>query len=128
MATRDKIPGWFWAAAAFALLWEGFGCAQYLLVVSQGANALPGWVMAAFAIAVWSGLAGAVALLLRRRLAVSFLLVSLIAAIIQYSYVFAVLPVEFLRVGVVAVPIAVVVVGGLLLWFARSALRRGWLR
>lgn len=129
MATHDNAaPGWLWAVAAFALLWEGFGCAQYLMAVTQGADALPGWVMATFAIAVWGGLAGAVALLLRRRLAVTFLLVSLIAAMIQYLYVFLALPVEVLSPGVVAVPIAVIVIGCLLLWFAREAGRRRWLR
>ncbi len=125
---RRSVPGWYWAVAAAALLWEGLGCAFYLMAVTSGADALPGWVMAAFAIAVWGGLAGAVALLLRRRLAVTFLLVSLIAAIVQYGYVFTALPVETLGPDVVAVPIAVLVVGGLLLWFARSTARRGWLR
>jgi len=126
--TGERVPGWFWAVAVFALVWEGFGCAQYLMAVTQGVEALPGWVMAAFAIAVWSGLAGAVALLMRRRRAVTFLLVSLAAALIQYGYVFVALPVQVLGIGVVAVPIAVLVVGGLLLWFARDAARRGWLR
>lgn len=123
-----KVPGWFWVVAGLALLWEAAGCAMYLAAVTSGADALPFWVMATFAVAVWSGLAGATALLLRRRLAVSFLLLSLIAAIVQYSYVFLALPVQVIGASVVAVPIAVIVVGGLLAWFARSAAARGWLR
>lgn len=123
-----RVPGWYWAVAVAAVLWEGLGCAQYLIAVTQGADALPDWVMAVFAIAVWVGLAGAIALLLRRRLAVAALLVSLVAALVQYGFVFLVLPVEVLNAGVLAVPIAVLVAGGLLLWFARSAARRGWLR
>lgn len=128
MTEPRNVPGWFWAVAVLAFAWEGLGCAMYLMAVTSGADALPGWVMAVFAIAVWSGLAGAVMLLLRRRLAVSFLLVSLVAAIIQYGYVFTALPVEVLSIGVVAVPIAVIVIGALLLWLARQAARRGWLR
>lgn len=122
------VPLWYWAVAAFALLWEGLGCAMYLMAVTSGAEALPGWVAAAFAIAVWTGLAGAVALLLRRRLAVPALLVSVLAAVVQYGYVFTALPVQVLNAAVLGVPIAVLVVGGILLWVARHAAQRGWLR
>ena len=53
-------------------------------------DATPTWMVAAYAIAVWVGLAGALLLLLRRKLAVPLLLVSLIAVIVQFSGLFLV--------------------------------------
>jgi hypothetical protein len=89
-------PGWFTLAAIGALLWELAGCALYLMRVTTDASALPpdqraifsatpDWVLAAFAVAVWVGLVGAVLLVMRRRLAVPLLGVSLVALIVQNS-------------------------------------------
>ena len=72
-------------SAGLALLFEAFGCCMYLAQVSADRAALPldqramwdatpTWMVAAYAIAVWVGLAGAALLLLRRKLAVPVLL------------------------------------------------------
>src|SRR5687767_1690247 len=93
---KTGIPAWYWIAAGLALLFEATGCFMYLaqvgadratLPLDQRAmwDATPSWMVAAYAIAVWVGLAGAALLLLRRKLAVPVLLVSLIAVIVQFS-------------------------------------------
>ena len=97
----QRVPGWFNAVAMLALLFEAFGCWMY--VVQVGADratlpldqramwdATPAWMTAAYAVAVWVGLAGAGLLLLRRKLAVPLLLVSLVAVIVQFSGLFLV--------------------------------------
>ena len=48
-------------------------------------EATPPWMVAAYAIAVWVGLAGAALLLMRRKLAVPLLLVSLVAVVVQFG-------------------------------------------
>lgn len=121
-----KVPAWFWAVAVLAVLWEGFGCWQY--VQTAGSGGAPGGLVALFAVAVWSGLAGAVALLLRSRWALWLLLLSLIAALIQYTYVFTMAPAELLAGPVYAIGAMVILAGALLVWFARVGVRRGWLR
>jgi hypothetical protein len=45
--------------------------------------ARPAWAVAAFAVAVWGGLAGCVGLVLRRRWARPLLLASLVALVVQ---------------------------------------------
>lgn len=141
MATtpNTRVPGWFWIVAVLALLWEAAGVASYLGQV-YGATATdenqrrliestPAWVTGAYAVAVFSGLAGAVALLLRRRWAVALLTLSLIAALLQFGWV--ILFSEAARLlgsGALVLPIVVMVVAALLVAFARSARRRGWLR
>jgi hypothetical protein len=89
---------------------------------------MPAWVTAAFAVAVWVGLTGAVALLLRRRLARPAFAVSLIAAVVQFGVAFLASP-EGKTIGTseAAFPAAVVLIGAALLWFAGHAARRGWL-
>ena len=134
------IPAWFWVAAGLALAFEAFGCFMYLAQVSADRAALPldqramwdatpAWMVAAYAIAVWVGLVGAALLLLRRRLAVALLLVSLLAVVVQFSGLFLV---PQLRQTVpdtaLAGPIAIFVICYAIFHLARLAGRRGWLR
>lgn len=134
MATRlaRPVPAWFWGIAVLAVLWEGYGCYVYLSqsLLDQSARTggyaqMSAWQWGVFAVAVWSGLLGAVALLLRSRWAVTLLGVSLIATIVSYGY--------NLTQGLIAAderPLAIVinVAGFALLLFAGMARKRGWLR
>lgn len=140
MTGTAAVPAWFWIASALALLFDATGCFMYLAQVGADRAALPldqramwdatpAWMVAAYAVAVWVGLAGAALLLMRRRLAVPVLLVSLVAVAVQFSGLFLV---PQLRQTVpdtaLAGPIAVLVGCYLILQLARLAARRGWLR
>ena len=91
---------------------------------------MPGWVTGAYAVAVWISLAGAVALLLRRRLARTAYIVSLIAVLVQFGWVFLATPILGLYplAEAVTFPLVIVVLGIALVWFSNMAARRGWLR
>lgn len=144
MSERGTVPVWFWIVAVLALLWEATGCYFYLMQVGMGpeelaklpkaqADAFAGmasWQWSVFAIAVWTGLLGALALLLRSRFATALLAVSLIAAIIQYGYAFAATPLlsTMSLAEAVALPATIIVLGAVLLWFASVARKKGWLR
>ena len=131
-ARGTAVPSWFWIVAGLALLWEAFGCYTY---VSQslvpdaqrvgGYATMASWQWGVFAIAVWSGLIGAVLLLLRNRWATPLLTVSLLFAAVQYG-------VAAMQGGIDAearpIAVAVLVVGVGLVIFASRARRRGWLR
>ena len=134
------VAGWFKLAAIASVLWLAIGCALYLYEVSLDPaklplderamyDALPTWMWAAFAIAVWVGLAGTVLLFLRRKLAEPLMLVSLIASLAQNSAYFINSKLrgtlgseEFL------LPIILVAVEWTIFWFARHSRQRGWLR
>jgi hypothetical protein len=140
---RRTPPGWYWIVAALALIWEAVGCYFYLVQVRMTHNdlaALPKaqadafasmniFQWSAFAIAVWIGAVGALLLLLRSRWAQPALLVSLLAAILQYGYTFFATP--FLQTMSLAealpLPLSIIVVGILLVWFAGMARKRGWI-
>jgi hypothetical protein len=138
--TDHPVPGWFYAVAAMILLFEGFGCFMYLaqvtadhasLPLDQRAmwDATPMWTIAVYAIAVWVGLAGAVLLLMRRRLASRLLLISLIAVVVQFSALFLVPQLrQTVPYAALVAPIALVACVALIYLFARFAAKRGWLR
>ena len=97
-----KKPGaLFWILGAVFVIWNGFGCAAYLMDVTASdakyaelygeamlavRDKFPVWSLSAYAIAVWGGLLAAVLYLLRKRLAVTVFVISLIAGLISFSW------------------------------------------
>ena len=138
-AAVARPPAWYWVVAVLALIWTLIGVTSYLMTVyeagpplSEAQQALqasmPAWVMGAFAIAVFSGALGSVGLLMRKRWAKILLLVSLIAVLAQELWVLVLSDtLALLGSGAAILPIAVIVVAALLVWFASSAERKGWL-
>lgn len=100
--TLKKSPNvFFWFLGGLFLVWNGIGCAAYLMdqTMSDAAYAeafgdamlsvrdkYPTWSIAAYAIAVWSGLLAAILLLLRKKLCVPLFILSFIAAIISFIW------------------------------------------
>lgn len=137
------VPAWFWVVAVLALLFMAFGCYAYLTDVTRTAEELaqmpvderslreatPWWIYAAYAVAVWVGLLGALLLLIRRRHAQVLLLISLIAVIVQFG---GVLLVPELRddtpPDAFTLPIIIVVITYGIWHFSRYARKQGWLR
>lgn len=139
-STPNSAPAWFTVAAIAAVLFEAFGAYSYLVhVISDPTTlpidqrdlvlAMPRWMNAAFAIAVWTGLAGALLLLLRRRLAQPLLLLSLVAAVIQFAGLLVVPKLRNL-VGSddLFVPFLILIACYGIWHLAWQARRSGWLR
>ncbi len=97
---KQKPPIWFWVVSALGLLWNGMGVNAYL---QQAYNTesyramysaeqleidanMPAIITAAFAISVFSGLIGCIGLLLRKKIAYSLLLISLLTVFILTGY------------------------------------------
>jgi hypothetical protein len=136
------VPAWFRAASVLAVLWSLIGVAMYLQSVGIFGDALsglsdaertlaesvPAWVTGTFALAVFSSLLGSFGLLLRKRWAHPVLVVSLIAVLVQESWVlFVSNAVAVHGPAVVVAPLTITLVSALLVWLANSAGRRGWL-
>lgn len=144
-ASRDAArPTWFTIAAIAALLWNLLGVAMFAMHFTMSPEALaalpaeqqslyaamPDWTWAAYGVAVIAGALGSLMLVLRRRVAIWLLLVSLVAVVAQFAWqaflseAMALLgPVEAL-----GLPLFIVAVAALVYWFARRADARGWLR
>ncbi|WP_460218894.1 hypothetical protein [Psychroserpens sp. MEBiC05023] len=135
---NTKPPVWFWIVAVLALIWNGLGVLAYLgqafmtddmiaqLPPEQQAEFLvehPAWYTACFALAVFCGALGALALLIRKKWATLLFIISLITAAIQHGYLFS--TVEGMSL---AMPIMIIVVCAFLVWFARMATSKGWIK
>ena len=93
-ATDTKAPWHLWVVGGLSLLWNGFGCFDFTMTATQNAAYLqsypqemldywknmPLWVWGLWAIGVFGGLAGSVALLLRKGIAFGLFLASFLAA------------------------------------------------
>lgn len=134
------VAGWFIIAAMASVLFMGLGCISYLMHVfadpatmplDQRAayEAEPAWVIAAYAVAVWIGLLGAVLLVLRRRIAEWLLLLSLVAVLVWLAGLILVTPLrENMSANDLLVAIVVTALTWTVYWFARHSRQRGWLR
>lgn len=137
-----KLPVWFWVIAVAGLLWTLMGVASYFMDVTMSEETLaampqaqreiyetrPSWVVGLYAIAVFTALIGAVALVMRKRLAVPFFGVSLAAVIVQMAYVlFGMSVIATLGVTAAIFPAVIVILGAFLLWFSMQSKSKGWL-
>ena len=104
-ATARRTPIHLWIIGGLALLWNAFGCYDYLMTRTKGAayihsmmpsvdsdafmayvNAFPIWASIGWGLGVWGGLVGSILLLMRHRWAVPALLVSLVGALLGIGY------------------------------------------
>jgi hypothetical protein len=145
MATwiRQRPAGWFMVVAVVLVLWGLMGCASFYAHVAYGPEmasnptdwdrafyaAMPGWLNWVYAVAVGAGLLGSIALLLRSKWAKPLYIVSLIAVILQFGYVFVSTDLIAHKGVLVATgfPIFIALVAVFQIWFADLAQRRGWL-
>ena len=140
----ENAPGNFRVISILAIVWMALGCLSYIMHVTLSPEAIaalpkgqaelirttPSWYYALFGIATWGGLAGAIALLLKRRFAVPLLLISWVAAALQFAYNFLVQDGWRLLGGFSGAIMPFAIVGlGIFFWnYARGAAAKGWIR
>jgi hypothetical protein len=132
----NKPPIWFWIISIIALIWNGMGVNAYLQQAYNtesyramyskeqleiAAN-MPAWVTAAFAIAVFAGVLGAIGLLLKKSWSVKLWLLSLVAVIVQMGYILI-----NGYVSSMVMTIMIIVFAFFFVWFARKSEANGWL-
>ena len=138
-----KPPVWFWIVSVLALLWNLMGVMNYLgstfmkealkaEMTPEQVNLMestPAWVTAAFAIAVWFGAAGCIGLLLRKKWAKSALGMSLIGILVQTGYGFFMTNATevYGQTEAFIIPLMVIFIGILLIFFARLSERKLWI-
>jgi hypothetical protein len=138
--TPRPVARWYMAAAIASLLFMLFAVWGEVMTETADPATLPldqrvmvesrpSWMVIAYAVAVWSGLAGAILLVLKRKLAQPLLLVSLAAAALTFLPYAAVPAIrDNITTNDIAVAIVVLAITWTIFWFARHSAHRGWLR
>lgn len=148
-AFRARAPAHLWVVGVLATLWNAFGCYDYLMTRTENADyirsmmpdadpaavfawaeAFPIWAQLGWGLGPWCGLAGSFLLLLRSRFAVHALALSLVGMLLSFGYqFFGAEPMPGVS-GAEAklMPIVIIIIGVLLLWYANAMRKRGALR
>jgi hypothetical protein len=137
---NQKPPTSFWVISIVALIWNLLGVFNYLGQAYMSDEALaaltqaqqdlmsstPAWVTGAFAIAVFGGTLGCIALLIRKSWSKHLFLISLIALLAQMIYsIFIVQAYKAFGTTTLIVSILVIVIGAYLYYYARKCEENG---
>lgn len=139
--TKSAVPLWYWVIAAVALLWNLMECAFLSIELfaqeaflesftepqKAWARSIPGWIYLVYGLAVSSGLAGSIGLLLRKGWATVMFAICLIAVIVQMVYTMLIdVGLQVMGPSGLVLPAVVIIIAAAELWFSRFARRRGW--
>ena len=95
-----SAPAHLWIVGILALLWNAYGCYEYVMTETGNQaflaklpaqwlaywEGLPAWLTAAWALGVWGGLAGAALMLARSRYSVWAFALSLAGLVVDLGY------------------------------------------
>lgn len=85
---------------------------------------VPAWVTAAFAIAVFSGFLGSLALVFKKKWAKPLFLISLVTVVVQVIYNLFIQEFVALTGSRVILPLITVVIAAFLVWFSNNAIEK----
>lgn len=141
--SKSEIPVWYWSISSFLLLWNLLGIIQFFMLLSISEETLsklsdaervlyenyPFFIKLAFALAVFGGVAGCLALLLRKGWAKMILILSFISVLIQMvHYLFINGAIEVYGFGALAMPIVITLFSGFLVWMSIHADKKNWIK
>lgn len=139
---KQDVPTSFWVISSVALVWNLLGMVAYVMQVTMdeatlGAmpaaeravyEAMPGWGVSAFAIAVTAGVLACLVLLLRKAWAVPLFILSVAAVIVQdIAALFVAGALQGMGPTSAIMPIVVLGIGIYLVVYSRSARDKGWI-
>lgn len=141
MSNTNKPNTLFWVIGIVAILWNILGVGAYLAqaympeealeLLSQGEqdyyNNYPAWATASFAIGVFGGLLGSIALLMRKKIAVLFFTLSLIGVLGQQIYNFFLQDYIALSSASVIGPVVIIIICFFLMWYSKAQKTNGLL-
>jgi len=145
MSDQNKTPIAFWIISVFALLWNLYGAFQCWTEYGYWANpktreslgdlaepfgaiydATPGWIFVVFALAILTGILGAVALLIKKKVAAPLFLISTLCTIIHFGYfLFATESVALMGPSTYIMPMVVITLDIFFWWYAKRNVESG---
>jgi len=143
-AVSARAPAHLWIVGIVSLLWNAFGCYDYLMTNLKNQaylsnftpdqlayyDSLPSWLTAFWAFGVRGGLVGSILLLTRNRYAVWAFALSFVGAVIGLGYQLFLteMPASMKSGAMAIIPWFIILFAAFLLWYSRNAEKKGLLR
>ncbi len=137
-----KVPIWFWVVGGLFLVWNLMGVVGFFVLVTKSPETLaampeaernlyestPFWATTAFAVGVFCGSLGCLAMLLRKSWASHFFIASLLGILVQMMQAFLMSnSIEVYGPESLFMPLTIILISIFLVWFAFMAKGRQWL-
>ena len=136
-----KPPTLFWVIAIIALIWNIMGVVAYLgqaYMTDEALALLPetdqlyiknvaSWVTAAYATAVFAGVFGSIALLIRKKVAKLLFIISFIGVLFQSSYNFFIQEFMTIETFQIVWSIIIIAICLFLIWYAQISNKKAWI-
>jgi presenilin-like A22 family membrane protease len=143
MTTTTKPTTSFWIISILALLWNLTGIMSFamnVMITPEALEALPQaerelyehspvWLNFVYGLAVFSGALGSILLIIKKASAYRLFLISLLTILIQMLYsIFFTKSMEVYGATALIMPILVIAIAIFLLWYSKSAIKKGWIQ
>ncbi|MGB1102042.1 MAG: hypothetical protein ACPG21_00295 [Crocinitomicaceae bacterium] len=143
MHAKHKAPIWFLIVTVLLICWNLIGVLSFythIMMINDPSilndpaleilyTQYPTWTTIIFALASISGIAAAILMAMKRRIAKFIFVISLIAVIMQMTHnLFMTDSIEYLGAQAAILPTLVVIVGIFSVWLSSFADRKKWLR
>ena len=137
--SKKSVHWSFWTIAIVALLWNLLGCLNFVMQMNAEVVASmpethrtiiesrPAWATGGFAIAVFGGALSGILLGLCKASAFYLFVASLLGVIVAMVHTLG-LPIEFSAFEMFMMIVMPLVVGVLLVWYAKHAQNKNWIR
>jgi len=137
------IPIWFWVVSVVGLLWYLMDTSMFAMRLFMTDAAIkeipenqqhlfqniPMWVNIVFAGEVFGGLLGCVALLLKKKWALPLFIISILGVLAQTSNIWFITDaISVMGAPAIVMPLIAMIIGTALIFLAKSAITKGWLR
>lgn len=138
-----KLPIWFWIIPVLALFWflmDMAGFYSRVFMLDQFVDRMPKeqhdlyanmpiWVNVVFALEVFGGLMGSLALLSKKKWAFILFCLSMIGVLSQTSYVWFVSDaITAMGKPAIVMPLVALAIGVVMIVFSRFGINKGWLK
>jgi len=129
----------FWAVGVVSMIWNLLSVVNFFVQMNPAmldayresertiVEGRPSWATAMFAVAVFAGALGSIAVLVRRSIAVPLFMLSFVGVVGTMIHSLS-LGIEFSAGEILGIIVMPMVVPVFLIWYSRFAARQGWLR
>lgn len=138
-----KAPSWFWVFAFLLLIWNIMGILNFIgqatmtqeqmEALTENQRALmenrPSWVMIAFGVAVFGGLFGSIALVLRKKIAKVLFIFSMLGVAVQFTQsISSANDPGVFTTSVIVITGLIILLGLFAIWLSHLSIKNQWIK